>query len=118
MPSRNDKNMLPDFIAKLQSMSKPLGEFILNALANTIGTVIGGFDGRRGLIYHLAVLAEYRKQGVASGLIEEVEKRLHAKGCVKCYLLSYADNTEAINFYKNRGWHHQDDNIIFGKEFP
>ena len=27
-----------------------------------VGTIIGGFDGRRGLIYHLAVDAAYRQQ--------------------------------------------------------
>ena len=26
-----------------------------------IGSVIGGFDGRRGMIYHLAIAAEYRE---------------------------------------------------------
>lgn len=83
-----------------------------------IGTVIGGYDGRRGMIYHLAVLFEFRKQGVATQLIQEIEKRLQAKGCVKCYLLTFAENTEAIHFYKERGWRHQAEDIIFGKEFP
>jgi ribosomal protein S18 acetylase RimI-like enzyme len=83
-----------------------------------IGTVIGGYDGRRGMIYHLAVQREFRKHGIATHLVEEVEKRLQAKGCVKCYLLTFADNTEAIRFYKERGWRHMEEDIIFGKEFP
>lgn len=83
-----------------------------------IGTVIGGYDGRRGLIYHLAVRSEYRKNGIATALVAEVEKRLQAKGCLKCFLLAFADNTEAIHFYKQRGWRHMEDTIIFGKEFP
>ncbi len=28
-----------------------------------IGSVLGGFDGRRGMMYHLAVKAEYRRRG-------------------------------------------------------
>jgi ribosomal protein S18 acetylase RimI-like enzyme len=83
-----------------------------------IGTVIGGYDGRRGMIYHLAVRREFRKHGIATRLVEEVEKRLQAKGCVKCYLLTFAGNTEAIRFYKERGWRHMEEDIIFGKEFP
>ena len=83
-----------------------------------IGTVIGGYDGRRGMIYHLAVLSEFRKHGVATKLIEEVEKRLQSKGCVKSYLLVFADNAEAIQFYSARGWRHQSEDHIFGKEFP
>ncbi len=83
-----------------------------------VGTVIGGYDGRRGMIYHLAVLAEFRKHGIATQLTKEIEKRLQAKGCVKCYLLAFADNIEAIDFYKQRGWRHMEEDIIFGKEFP
>jgi ribosomal protein S18 acetylase RimI-like enzyme len=29
-----------------------------------VGTVMGGFDGRRGMVYHLAVDAEYRGRGL------------------------------------------------------
>ncbi len=69
-----------------------------------IGTVIGGFDGRRGLIYHLAVDPAYRAQGVGSRLMDEVEARLRAKGCIRCYLLVGFDNTDAIRYYEKRGW--------------
>ena len=47
-----------------------------------IGSVIGGFDGRRGLIYHLAVAASFRGLGIGSRLMDEVEARLRAKGCL------------------------------------
>ena len=40
-----------------------------------IGSVIGGFDGRRGLIYHLAVAASFRGLGIGSRLMDEVEAR-------------------------------------------
>jgi len=82
-----------------------------------IGTVIGGYDGRRGIIYHLAVHKNVREQGVGAMLMNEVEKRLQAKGCVKCYLLVVADNENAIQFYENRGWREMKEDRIFGKEF-
>lgn len=82
-----------------------------------IGTVIGAFDGRRGFIYHLAVHKNFRRQKVASQLLSDVEKRLKNKGCIKCLLLVFADNTEAIDFYKNQGWHHQPEDLVFAKEF-
>jgi ribosomal protein S18 acetylase RimI-like enzyme len=82
-----------------------------------IGTVIGGYDGRRGMIYHLAVHKSAREQGVGELLLNEVEKRLQAKGCIKCYLLVFEDNTNAIHFYKNRGWRAQREDIVFSKEF-
>jgi ribosomal protein S18 acetylase RimI-like enzyme len=75
---------------------------------NVIGTVIGGFDGRRGLIYHLAVDPAFRKYGVGSLLMDEVERRLKAKGCLKYYLLVTADNENAMRFYEARKWDRMD----------
>ena len=83
-----------------------------------VGTVIGGYDGRRGVIYHLAVQADLRRQGVATQLLFEVEKRLQAKGCLKSYLLVFADNPDAIQFYEHHGWREMKEDRIFGKEFP
>jgi len=80
-----------------------------------IGTVIGGFDGRRGLIYHLAVDAAFRKQGIGSLLMDEVERRLKAKGCLKCYLLVTADNEAAMRFYEARQWERMDTVYTFTK---
>lgn len=81
-----------------------------------IGSVIGGYDGRRGLIYHLAVATAFRGQGIGSCLMEEVESRLRAKGCLKCYLLVVEGNTEAENYYRQRGWQHMDNIHLYGKE--
>lgn len=69
-----------------------------------IGTVMGGFDGRRGMMYHLAVAQDYRKRGIGLALMEALEERLKAKGCIRYYLLVTKDNEEAIRFYENHGW--------------
>jgi ribosomal protein S18 acetylase RimI-like enzyme len=81
-----------------------------------IGSVIGGFDGRRGLIYHLAVAESFRGMGIGSRLMDEVELRLRAKGCLKCYLLVTSDNPEAEGYYQHRGWQSMDTIHLFGKE--
>lgn len=80
-----------------------------------IGSVIGGYDGRRGLIYHLAVDAAFRGQGIGSRLMDEVESRLRDKGCLKCYLLVASDNTDVEPYYERRGWQHMNDIHLFGK---
>jgi ribosomal protein S18 acetylase RimI-like enzyme len=69
-----------------------------------VGTVVGGFDGRRGMIYHLAVDSAFRGRGIGGLLMDEVERRLKAKGCRKCYLMVTPDNTEAMRYYERRGW--------------
>ncbi len=81
-----------------------------------IGSVIGGFDGRRGLIYHLAVAASFRERGVGSLLMEEVESRLRAKGCLKCYLMVLPNNPGLETYYQRRGWGRMDTVHLFGKE--
>jgi ribosomal protein S18 acetylase RimI-like enzyme len=89
---------------------------VAEADGRLIGSVIGGFDGRRGMIYHLAVAEEYRQQGIGALLMDEVERRLKAKGCVKSYLLVVAGNEAVVQFYQKRGWQTMD-TIIMGKEF-
>jgi ribosomal protein S18 acetylase RimI-like enzyme len=83
-----------------------------------IGTIIGGFDGRRGMVYHLAVQANMRGQGIGTALLKEVEQRLQARGCKKCYLLITVENTDAVQFYEQQNWREMKNDRIFGKEFP
>jgi ribosomal protein S18 acetylase RimI-like enzyme len=81
-----------------------------------VGTVIGGYDGRRGMVYHLAVSTAFRGQGLGSRLMDEIESRLRQKGCLKSYLLVAEDNYDVDEFYKKQGWQHMDTVHLFGKE--
>jgi ribosomal protein S18 acetylase RimI-like enzyme len=81
-----------------------------------VGTVIGGFDGRRGMVYHLAVSEACRRLGVGTALMDELERRLKAKGCLKAYLMVVPDNDDAPSFYEKCGWQVMDVKI-FAKEF-
>lgn len=82
-----------------------------------IGSVIGGYDGRRGLIYHLAVRASFRGRGIGSRLMDELESRLRAKGCIRCYLMVTTDNEDAMRYYENRGWERMASVVPYGKNF-
>jgi ribosomal protein S18 acetylase RimI-like enzyme len=77
-----------------------------------VGTVLGGFDGRRGMVYHLAVAESYRQRGIGSALMDELEARLRQKGCLRYYLLVTNDNLEATRFYEARGWEEMDLHIF------
>ena len=68
-----------------------------------VGAVLGGFDGRRGMVYHLAVGSDNRQRGIARALMEEIEGRLRAKGCLKYYLLVTKENQAAQEFYRQMG---------------
>ncbi len=80
-----------------------------------VGTVIGGFDGRRGHVYHLAVAPSYRRQRIGSRLMDELEARLRAKGCLRCYLLVRPGNEGARRHYEQLGWQEMDDHL-YGKD--
>ncbi len=104
----------PDEIGKKLQRDPDL--FLLAEEAGQIiGSVLGGFDGRRGMVYHLSVRQECRGKGVGSALMEELESRLRAKGCIKYYLLVTYDNDDAIQFYEKRGWERMPIHI-FGKK--
>lgn len=82
--------------------------------SHIVGTVIGGYDGRRGLVYHLAVNADFRGQGIGTLLMDEIEARLKEKGCRKAYLLVKQGNS-AAEMYKKRGWSEMTNVRLFGK---
>ena len=80
-----------------------------------IGSVMGGFDGRRGLVYHLAVQEDLRNKGIGTALMNELETRLKEKGCLKAYLLVTRENNLAMEYYTAHGWENMD-LFIFGKD--
>jgi ribosomal protein S18 acetylase RimI-like enzyme len=77
-----------------------------------VGTVIGGYDGRRGIVYHLAVAAECRRGGIARKLMELLEERLRALGCYKYYLLVTPENNDALAFYESIGCERMDLHLL------
>jgi ribosomal protein S18 acetylase RimI-like enzyme len=87
------------------------------AAGQLVGTVIGGFDGRRGMVYHLAVAEAWRGQGLGKQLMTELEERLKAKGCRKYYLLVMPENLAVLDFYRALGWEVMEV-AIMAKELP
>lgn len=82
-----------------------------------VGAVLGGFDGRRGLVYHLAVDPALRRLGIGRRLMAELERRLRQKGCIRYYLLVTPENHEAMRFYETLGWQ-QMPLYIYGRDIP
>jgi ribosomal protein S18 acetylase RimI-like enzyme len=77
-----------------------------------VGAVMGGYDGRRGLVYHLAVAPEVRRLGIGRALMAELETRLGEKGCLKSYLLVTKDNADVLAFYRELGWEVMDMHLM------
>lgn len=87
---------------------------VAEADGRVVGAVIGAWDGRRGWIYHLAVLPAYQGQGIGRRLMGEVEQRLKQKGCLKVNLHVERRNAAVAEFYRELGYA-ADDLIFMGK---
>ncbi len=82
-----------------------------------VGSIMGGYDGHRGWIYRAAVLKSYRGQGIGKALVEEVEKRLAALGCIKVNLQVVASNASVAGFYRSLGYQ-VEERVSMGKHLP
>jgi ribosomal protein S18 acetylase RimI-like enzyme len=69
-----------------------------------VGTVLAGYDGVRGWIYHLAVDPGKRRKGTARMLMKTAEDALEALGCPKINLQVRMNNTGVVDFYKTVGY--------------
>ena len=65
-----------------------------------IGTIMGAYEGHRGLINYLAMDHEFRLQGLASELVSVLEEKLKDLGCPKINLFVRRDNIEVEQFDK------------------
>ena len=69
-----------------------------------IGAVLGGYDGRRGWIHHLAVHPAHQKKGYGKLLLNEVIDSFERDKIVKIKLEVLESNNKVIEFYKMQGW--------------
>jgi ribosomal protein S18 acetylase RimI-like enzyme len=81
-----------------------------------IGTVMGGWDGRRAYVYHLAVAPERRREGIADALMDELEARFRALGALKAKLQILVENETSRAFFAHRGYLRETDSEPWGKE--
>ena len=72
--------------------------------ACVVGVTMGGWDGRRAYVYHLAVDPEWQRRGVAGRLMDELEERFRAKGALKAKLQIVTGNEASLAFFAARGY--------------
>ena len=69
-----------------------------------VGAVLCGHDGRRGVIYHLAVEPAYRRQALGKRLVEECLNALRKAGIKRALILVAKDNASGRSFWHHCGW--------------
>jgi ribosomal protein S18 acetylase RimI-like enzyme len=81
-----------------------------------IGTVLGGSDGRRGYLYHLAVHEEYQHLGLGKQLLEKCLESLKAQGLQKCHIFVINSNLAGLKFWQKVGWLLRKDILVLSKD--
>lgn len=80
------------------------------------GAVLCGHDGRRGLIYHLAVASTARGRGIGRKLVRECIDGLRACGIKRALILVARDNRDGREFWLKQGYEEIDGAAAFGKD--
>ena len=89
--------------------------FIAEKDNKTVGVILAGNDGRRGYIYHTAVLPEYRSMGIGKALAEEVLTALNELGINKAALVVFDKNESGNAFWEKLGFTARDDLVYRNK---
>ncbi|MHA2325435.1 MAG: GNAT family N-acetyltransferase [Promethearchaeota archaeon] len=74
-----------------------------------LAAVIGGFDGRRGYVHHLAVDPSYQRKGYGKMMMEKLNEEFLRMGVHKIHLFIENSNKDVVDFYDKLGWETRND---------
>ncbi len=80
-----------------------------------IGVIIAGHDGRRGVIYHTAVVQEEQRKGVGEKLLDAAMNSLKDEGISKVFLVVFEKNEKGNTFWENQGFDSRTDLVYRNK---
>ncbi len=80
-----------------------------------VAAVMGGFDGRRGYVHHLAVKPDLQKQGLGREMIEELMNRFEELKVIKVHLFVENKNEKVKKFYEKIGFDERTDLTDYSK---
>ena len=78
--------------------------FVAETATGIVGVILAGHDGRRGFIYHLAVLESARRRGIGSALVASAMSALEDQGINKVALVVKAANQLGNAFWASLGF--------------
>ncbi|MDE6963975.1 MAG: GNAT family N-acetyltransferase [Lachnospiraceae bacterium] len=74
-----------------------------------VGSILCGFDGRRGCLYHVCVHENYRRQGIGKAMVVYCMKALEKEEISKVSLIAFTQNDIGNAFWKEIGWTKRED---------
>lgn len=95
----DELNELVGYLARNPDLS-----FAAFAGPRLVGAVLGGHDGRRGYLYHLAVAPDQRGGGIGRELVERSLAGIRAHGIRRALILVAEGNDGGARFWSRVGW--------------
>ena len=93
----------------------PATSFVAECDSSIVGVIMAGHDGRRGFLYHTAVLPEYRNRGIAKSLVDHAISALEKEGIHKAALVAFKTNDAGNGFWEHIGFTERDDVVYRNK---
>ena len=81
-----------------------------------VGSLIGSWDGWRAGHARLAVHPEYRRHGIATRLVEELERRQRALGAERSTIRVFHNEDGAVAFWTALGYEAEPDESVYAKD--
>ncbi len=104
----NDESWQKDRVEKFLKRNPGLS-FVAMIDGELSGTVMCGYDGRRGYVYHLAVADVNKRKGIGTALMKLALTKLKNVGAEKVHLMVFVENECAQIFYDKLGFQNRDD---------
>lgn len=99
----NDVDDSPEGIQRFLERN-PGMSFVAKTTRGMVGTILGGHDGRRGHLYHAAVLPEMRGLGIGRALANASLDALRRNGVSKVGMQVFVDNETGNRFWEKFGF--------------
>lgn len=80
-----------------------------------IASVLGGYDGRRGIVHHLAVDVNYQHNGYGTIILNHLEETFKKMGVIKINFWVKKDNLKVLSFYERMSYNVREDIITMSK---
>ena len=70
----------------------PDASVVAVADGKVVGSILCGYDGRRGCLYHVCVREDYRRQGIGKAMVVYCMKALEKEAISKVSLIAFTQN--------------------------
>ena len=106
----DSKNGIATYLAR-----NPNTCFVAEKNGNIVGVILSGHDGRRGFIYHVAVVLDEQRHGIGTVLVSTAMSALEREGISKVALVVMTKNEKGNTFWEKQGFSSRSDLIYRNK---